>query len=207
MRDPVPPIVTSTARRPHRPRLRSLELAIAASALVAVLIVLTHHESGTPAPPVGDVATTTPTPTPDPSPTSTPPSPALVEEQGPWVVAAAPTLAPTPAPPRAEPDTRRRVPTPTPAVSQCLTARWSAGQSAAAWGQVLVTIDVANRCGRILEPTEMGFWIAGYRRGALVQTASGHAFQRLYPDRSETVIIALPGSIDWYDRITVTVME
>ncbi len=207
MDDPRPPIVTSTARRPRRPRPRSLEIAIAASALVAVVVVLTHHESGSPERPVVDVTTAAPTATLRPSPTSTPPPPSPAEERGPWVVAEAPTLSPTSTVPRVEPVTRRRAPTPTPAVPECLAARWSAGQSAAAWGQVLVTIDVVNRCGRILEPTEMGFWIAGYRRGDLVQTASGHAFQRLYPDRSETVIIGLPGSIDWYDRITVTVME
>lgn len=131
----------------------------------------------------------------------------MVEQHGPWVAAVAPTSAPRLVPSPAAPTRRRFLPTATPRASECLAVRWSAGQSAAAWGQVLVAIDVVNRCGRILEPTEMRFWIAGYRQGALVQTAQGTAFQRLYPDRSESVMIGLPGSIDWYDRITVEVMD
>jgi hypothetical protein len=40
-----------------------------------------------------------------------------------------------------------------------------------------------------------------------VQTARGHSFRSLYPGRSEDFSIGLPGSIDWYDRIVVEVME
>jgi hypothetical protein len=102
---------------------------------------------------------------------------------------------------------RRQQPTPTPHVSQCLIVRWSAHQSLAAWGNVLVDIHAINRCGRKLEPHEIAIWIAGYRGGSLVQTASGNAFDTVYPGRSTNFAIGLPGSIDWYDRITVEVMD
>lgn len=92
-------------------------------------------------------------------------------------------------------------------MSQCVVVRWSAHQSVAAWGNVLVDIHAINRCGRKLDPHEITIWIVGYRDGAVVQTASGNAFDIVYPGRSTNFAIGLPGSIDWYDRITVEVMD
>jgi hypothetical protein len=85
--------------------------------------------------------------------------------------------------------------------------RWGAGQSAAAWGNVLIEIEVINRCGRPIEPSELWFLVAGYRDGALVQTAQGHPFRRIFPGRSEDFSIGLPGSIDWYHEITVELRD
>jgi hypothetical protein len=140
-------------------------------------------------------------PTPPPSPTSV----TTVERSSDWVVLAAPSPTPTTWP--TTPPRPRRQPTPTPSLSQCVVVRWSARQSRAAWGNVLVDIHAINRCGRKLEPHQIAIWIAGYRDGAVVQTASGTAFDMVYPGRSTNFAIGLPGSIDWYDRITVEVMD
>ena len=48
---------------------------------------------------------------------------------------------------------------------------------------------------------------SGYRDGAIVQTAQGHAFREIFPNRSEIITIGLPGSIDWYDEIVVEVLD
>jgi hypothetical protein len=72
---------------------------------------------------------------------------------------------------------------------------------------VLVEIRAVNRCRRILQPTEVFFRISGFRDGAVVQTAQGHAFREIFPNRSEYVTIGLPGSIDWYDEIIVEVLD
>jgi len=85
--------------------------------------------------------------------------------------------------------------------------RWGAYQSLAAWGNVMIDIHAINRCGRKLAPHEISIWIAGYRDGAVVQTASGNAFNEVYPGRSTNFAIGLPGSVDWYDTITVEVMD
>lgn len=151
--------------------------------------------------PASDVEPDT-VPTPAPKPTS----PTLVERSSDWVAVAAPSPTPTVwTATTLRP--RRRQPTPTPPVSRCVAVRWSAHQSFAAWGHVLVDIHAVNQCGRKLEPHEIAVWIAGYRDGAIVQTASGTAFDVLYPGRSTNFAIGLPGSIDWYDRITVEVMD
>jgi hypothetical protein len=71
----------------------------------------------------------------------------------------------------------------------------------------LVEIEVSNRCRRALEPVEIWFRVTGYRDGASVQTATGHPFRTLLPGRSENFVIGLPGSIDWYDEITVEFVE
>ena len=129
----------------------------------------------------------------------------MVEHSSEWVGATAPSPTPTwwpTTPPRI-----RRAPTATPSPARCVEYRWGAGQSAAAWGNVLVEIEVINRCGRPLEPSELWFWVAGYRDGALVQTAQGHPFRRIFPGRSEDFSIGLPGSLDWYDEIKVELKD
>jgi len=67
----------------------------------------------------------------------------------------------------------------------------------------MIDIRVTNRCGRKVEPGEVSFWIVGYRDGGVVRTATGHPFRTIFPGRSEEFSIGLPGSIDWYEEITV----
>jgi hypothetical protein len=70
-------------------------------------------------------------------------------------------------------------------------------------GQVLVTIDIKNRCRRDIEIGEVWFSIAGYRDGGVVQTTRGQMTRRIMKGHSERVVIGLPGSLTWYDSITV----
>jgi hypothetical protein len=170
--------------------------------LVVVVLELTRDQpEAPPTPPPSPTPTVTALPLPSPTPTEIP----LVEHSSPWVEVIAPSPTPTWWPTVAAPV--RRVPTATPAVTSCVHYRWGAGQSAAAWGQVLIEIEVINRCSVPLEPNQIWFQVAGYRDGALVQTARGHPFRQIFPGRSEDFSIGLPGSIDWYDRITVELVE
>lgn len=209
MDGPTNGVRVSSARRTHKAGIAGRVVLVLVVVIVTIVVVhqvrrprpsLTPPQGAAPAAesPTDD---SDPRPTPPPSPTSV----SVVERSSGWVVLTAPSPTPTPwttAPPRP-----RRQPTPTPSVSQCVVVRWSAHQSRAAWGNILVDIHAINRCGRKLEAHEIAIWIAGYRDGAIVQTASGTAFDMVYPGRSTNFAIGLPGSIDWYDRITVEVMD
>ena len=74
-------------------------------------------------------------------------------------------------------------------------------------GRILVDLQLENHCGRDLAPLEVWFWVAGFRHGQLVQAVRGHPFDPIPRDGEEDVHIALPGSIDWYDRIEVRVLR
>lgn len=171
--------------------------------LVVFQIVRARHRS----PPATQAATL-------PSPTATasvgrrplPPSatPAPLEMASDWVVVE-PEATSTPTPlPTAEP-ARPRLPTPTPTVPQCVAVRWSAAQSSVTLGQVLISAELTNHCGRELQPLQVWVSAAGYRQGALVQAAYGHPFDVLTPGHSEEVTIGLPGSLDWYDHLSVEI--
>jgi hypothetical protein len=156
-----------------------------------------------------------PLPTPPPRPTGPPArtptatATVLVEHNSEWVVALAPTVPPTPwptLPPRAT-ATARPEPSPTPLTSECVTFRWSAHQVFRPSAQVLVEIDALNRCNRDLGPLDLWFAITGWRDGGLVQSVRGHPFDRVTRGRSEIITIGLPGSIDWYDEITVEIVD
>lgn len=56
-------------------------------------------------------------------------------------------------------------------------------------------------------PTELWFEITGWREGAHVQSVRGHPFDEIGPNRSADIAIGLPGSIDWYDEITVEIID
>lgn len=103
----------------------------------------------------------------------------------------------------ATPTPRRPRITPTPSLADCLHYTASAGQSTAAWGQILVDIEVDNRCGRDLAPLDVWFEVRGWHDGAVVQTVRGHPFDTLYRGGHGSITIGLPGSLDWYDRIQV----
>ncbi len=142
-------------------------------------------------------------------PIAAPPTPtALVERSSEWVAttggrpAAEPTPwyegmeTPTPPPP-----------TPTPSLEQCVHFRWSAQQVFTPSAQVMVEINAANQCRRSIGQTDLWFEVTGWRDGDLVQTVRGHPFEAIRYRRSAVIAIGLPGSIDWYDEITVELVQ
>jgi hypothetical protein len=174
-----------------------------------VLVVLVVTSKRTPPPesadlpePAGDVETPAgaPEPPPSPSPTAEP-----AGGQSSYVVpwSAAPTRAPeappTPAAPWAPP-----TPRPTPAPQPCVEYTWDVSDSPAVAGQILVEIRVRNRCGRVLQPLEVLFYAQGWRQGNAIYSAQGNLLEKIYPDSVRTVMVALPGSTSFYDRVEVT---
>jgi len=152
-----------------------------------------------PSPTIRALPSPTPAPTPSPEPTQV----FIFPEEPTPLPTARPTITPTPSP---VPEPRRRRPTPKPGLQSCLRYTASAHQSSAAWGNILVEIEVVNHCGRILEPMEIWFEVSGIREGSIVQSVRGHAFDSLWEGRSETVTIGLPGSLDWYDDVRVELL-
>ncbi len=197
----------SSARRRPPPRGRVLLVASAVVALAILGMMLRgHRQAEPPVPPRPALPQPTavrPTPSPTPTPeTPTPtPSPRPVRVEGSTFIelpAASPTPPLTPTP-ETGPAPRR--------LSECLTIESSsARQSVAAWGRILVEVEVGNHCGRDLEPLEVWVEVAGYRDGSLVQSVRGHPFEELRDGDSAEVTIGLPGSLDWYDRVAVRVV-
>jgi hypothetical protein len=149
-----------------------------------------------------------PTPRPSFSPAAPPiptATPELEEHSSDWLVARAPS--PTPVWWPTSPPTRPRTMPDAAAAPSCVTFQWDARQTIAAWGYVLVEIEAHNRCSRALHPDEAWFQVTGLRDGAPVHTARGHPFNTIFPGRSERFGVGLPGSLDWYDLITVQVVE
>jgi len=70
-----------------------------------------------------------------------------------------------------------------------------------------VDITAVNNCNRDLGSLDLFFEITGWREGARVQTVRGHPFEAVRRRGSEIIVIGLPGSIDWYDRISVEIVE
>ncbi len=68
-------------------------------------------------------------------------------------------------------------------------------------------IEAVNRCPRDLGPLDLWFEITGWRQGARVQSVRGHPFDQISKGRSGIIAIGLPGSIDWYDEITVEIVD
>ncbi len=141
--------------------------------------------------------------------------------------AAAPQASPTPAPPvaprgsasyvvpwssgpTADPSRRKAeapaLPPPrtTRAPQPCVEYTWQAADSPAIAGQILVEIRIVNRCGRVLQPLEVLFRAEGWRDGRTIYSAQGNLLERIYPDSVRTVMIALPGSTSFFDRVAVT---
>jgi outer membrane biosynthesis protein TonB len=191
----------SSARRNRRGPSPAVIAAVAAVSLVVVIAVLyrpTQPEI------VETVPTPTQPPTPAPSPTATTP-PTPLELASEWVVASSPELTPTPWP--TSPPPARREPTPTPKVSQCVSYRWTTIQVFTPSAQVLTEIKAQNNCNRDIQPTDLMFEISGWRDGGLVQSVRGMPFDRIRRRHSGIISIGLPGSLDWYDEITVVIID
>ena len=178
-------------------------LAAAAVVLLAIILALVSQEDEVP------VVTPRPTPLPTDTPTAHP-TPALVERTSEWVAVSVPESTPTPWPtawPTSPPPPTRRPPSPTPRVSECVTYRWTSVQIFRPSAHVLIEINAANRCNRDLGPLDLWFQITGWRDGGLVQTVRGHPFDSIRRRQSGDIAIGLPGSLDWYDRITVEIVD
>jgi hypothetical protein len=167
-----------------------------------VLAVRNEAPAPTAEPAPGPPATLAPSPTPTPSPT-----PGSGREQSSWVDAAV-VLPPSPTP--TEPvviPAPTRAPRPTPSVAQCAAISWSALQVFTPSAQVKVDIRVANRCPFDLDAGNLLVEITGWRDGGRVQSVRGVPFETIRRGRGGELSIGLPGSIDWYDRIDVVVMD
>ena len=73
--------------------------------------------------------------------------------------------------------------------------------------QVLTEITAKNNCNRDINPLELMFEISGWRDGGLVQSVRASPFDRIRRRHSGIVSMGLPGSIDWYDEITVEIVD
>ena len=129
----------------------------------------------------------------------------MVELNSEWVTVSSPEDTPTPWP--TSPPPVRREPTPTPRVSECVTYRWTTAQVFRPSAQVLTEIRANNNCNRDIEPRDLMFEISGWRNGALVQSVRGMPFDRIGRRHSGIISVGLPGSIDWYDQITVEIVD
>jgi len=178
-------------------------LAAAAVVLLAVILVLVSREDEAP------VVTPAPTALPSETPTTVPTT-ALVERASAWVTVPIPEATPTPWPtpwPTSPPPPTRRPPSPTPRISECVTYRWTSVQIFRPFAQVLIEINASNRCSHDLGPLDLWFEITGWRDGGLVQTVRAHPFESIRRNHSGNIAIGLPGSIDWYDEISVEVLD
>jgi hypothetical protein len=204
VREELPGYRTSSARR-NRVRPSLLTAAIVVVAVIFVALAILDLSRQPPAP----LASQPLTPTSPPTKSSVPTATVLVERSSEWVVASAPSATPSPWPDFAPPATAtpRPQPRPTPRTAECVTYRWSARQVFRPSALVMVEIEAVNRCNRDLGPLELWFDITGWRLGSSVQSVRGHPFDRIRRGGSGIVAIGLPGSIDWYDRITVEIVD
>ena len=192
----------SSARRRERGPSQVVLAAVTIAAM-AVLIAVIHRER----PP--EVAELPPTPAPPP-PATAPPTPtatatALVELASDWVTVS--TLENTPTPWPTSPPPLRREPTPTPRVSECVSYHWTTIQVFRPSALVLTEITAKNNCNRDIKPPDLMFEITGWRDGGFVQSVRASPFDRIRRRHSGIISVGLPGSIDWYDRITVEIVE
>jgi len=183
-----------------------LPFALVLVALTIVLIITFAVRDGDPDP--ASAATPEQSPTPSPTPTqSATPTPGFVKESSGWVDATV-VLPPRPSPsmPVYVPEPTR-APRPTPRISECADYRWSTVQVFSPSAQVKVDIKVKNRCPYDLGPSNLWFDITGWRDGARVQSVRGRPFETIRKGWADDLSIGLPGSLDWYDEITVVVQD
>ncbi len=212
--------VLSSARKRSRSRSWTLPiLAGIALLLVVAAVFAPRSDTDDSSTAMSQPPTATPT---SPPPTATPtPSLEFPELGAIWVdednaEPSAPPATPTPDPysddlddsSAAEPSydrpaPQRPQPRPTLTLAECLALSWNTSLSPSAPGQVLVEIEVYNRCGRDLDAMDVWFTVRGIKDGATVQMVRGHLFDPLADGDRETTTIGLPGSPDFYDDIQV----
>jgi hypothetical protein len=131
------------------------------------------------------------------------PTPTVLEERASgWVTIRGEAVEPTPWYSDVVTPTPRP-PTPTPSFKDCVSFRWDARQVFNPSAQVLVEIYATNQCRRSVGTSDLWFAITGWRDGDMVQTVRAHLMEPIRHRRSGIIAIGLPGSIDWYDEITV----
>ncbi|NOZ78886.1 MAG: hypothetical protein GXP48_06875 [Acidobacteria bacterium] len=204
----IPFVASSAQRRRKRPPRPGMWAALILAVFIVLVVIFKAPRHRVPPPKAPPAATpTTPAyatpPTPPPTPAPAPTSPMAEEVSAPVVITPPPAPSPTPLP-TWTPRPRSRA-TGAPDIARCVLVSWSARQGEAPLGQVLIDIDATNRCGRELGPLDVWFTISGWRHGSLVQTVTGHPFDTIGDGETGSSTIALPGSLDWYDRITVQV--
>ncbi len=196
----------SSARRRGRGPSPVVFASLAIAALAALFAIIFREQ-----PP--EIAELPPTPAPPP-PAAVSPAPtatatatatAIVELASDWVTVS--TLEDTPTPWPTSPPPVRREPTPTPRVSECVSYRWTTTQIFRPSAQVLTEITANNNCNRDIGPLELMFEISGWRDGGLVQSVRASPFDRIRRRHSGIVSMGLPGSRDWYDEITVEIVD
>ncbi len=92
---------------------------------------------------------------------------------------------------------------PTPSFDECLPFRVEAYDSPGRLGQVIVEIWATNRCGRDLGPLDVWFRVSGIRGGLPERWVDAHPFDAPLRGREVHVTVALPGAVDYYERIEV----
>ncbi len=192
----------SSARRQGRGPSPVVFAAVAIAAL-AVLLAVIYRER----PP--EIAEQPPPPTPPPPATAPPPPTAtgtpVIELASGWVTVS--TVEDTPTPWPTSPPPVRREPTPTPRVSECVSYHWTTVQVFRPTVHVLTEIRAQNNCNRDIEPPNLMFEVSGWRNGEFIQSVRGMPFDRIRRRHSEIIGIGLPGSRDWYDEITVEIID
>jgi hypothetical protein len=202
MNEPAKGYRYSSARRPGR---RPSPVALAAAVIAVLAALIAFISPGRPP----EIAELPPTPTSPPFATA-PPSPTatatrVVELISDWVTVSSPENTPTPWPTIPEPT--RRQPKPTPRLSECVSYRWTTVQVFRPTVHVLTEIRALNNCNRDIEPSNLMFEVSGWRNGDFIQSVRGMPFDRIRRRRSEIIAIGLPGSLDWYDVITVEIID
>ncbi len=203
----IPFTATSAHRRVRPARPLGTRVALWTLAVLAVLVVVFEFLRSPPSPPPAPAAappaaTAPPPPKASPTPTTTP------EEGFTGWMEEDPTPTPTPEPTLFPTFTPRPTPLPTrpPTLAECIRFSWWAEQNLAPLNQVRVSIEVVNGCRRDVGQMELWFEIAGWRDGAVVQVVRAHPLDELRRGTSTEVVVGLPGSMDWYDEITVEIL-
>jgi hypothetical protein len=191
-------------KRPEPNPILPFAVVFVVLTIVLIITFAVRDRNPQPAAPATPVPTSTPSPPPIPSAT---PTPGFVKQSSGWVGATV-ILPPTPSPtiPIYVPEPTR-APRPTPSISQCADYRWSTIQVFSPSAQVKIDIRVKNGCPYDLGPSNLWFDITGWRDGARVQSVRGGPFETIRKGWSDDLSIGLPGSLDWYDEITVVVQN
>lgn len=199
----------TTARRPpgsgRGPTLRLVVIVV--GLLVVLALAVFVHRSQSPGP---RYPTPTPRPpaTPSPRPTSPPEATATPSPTStPPATPTAPSPTPTPTPWPTTPPRQRPAPRTTPAPAQCVEVRWSAGGRGSRFGAILIQADLVNRCGRDIGQLEVFLRATGWRDGGVVQSRTTHPLRDIPRNSRVPVAFDLPGSMSWYDEITLEVLD